>query len=189
MVTYFFPPFGKESVIPGLLLGLQSVPLSPLVIIFLVSSTIAFIDIVTAYFLLWNFYIAKKIPYVGKWIEEFQEYGAERMKEKDWIKRLAFLGVASFVVFPFQGSGGVGASILGRVIGMNKYHAWLSIIIGAFGGCFFIGLVSYYTGGAIIQAFKSSIFTGIGALILVIVGFIILYRFSKARLFPEKEEE
>lgn len=190
MATYFFPPFGKESVIPitiGSLLGLQAIGLSPMVTIFLVSSTIAFIDIVTAYFLLWNFYIAKKIPYIGKWIEEFQEYGAQKMKEREWVKRLAFLGVTSFVMFPFQGSGGVGASILGRVIGMNKYYAWISIIAGAFVGCFFIGIVSYYTGGAIIRAFKSSIFTGVATLILVIAGFIILYRFSKARLLPETE--
>lgn len=190
MFTYFFPPFGKESVIPitiGSLLGLESIYLSPLVTIFLVSSTIAFIDVVTAYFLLWNFYIAKKIPWMGKWIEEFQEYGAQKMKEKEWIKRLAFLGVASFVVFPFQGSGGVGASILGRVIGMNKYHAWISIIMGSFVGCFFIGIVSYYTGGAILRAFRSGIFTGIATLILVVVAFIFLYRFSKSRLFPESE--
>ncbi|MFP4000505.1 MAG: small multi-drug export protein [Thermoplasmata archaeon] len=189
MLTYLIPPLGKESVIPGtigILSGLN-VGLSPFTIIFLVSASIAFVDIVTSYFLLWNFYIAKKIPLVGKWIDRFQKYGAKKMKEKTWIKKLASIGVASFVIFPFQGSGGVGASILGRVIGMNKYHAWLSITVGAFVGCFFIGLIAYFTGGAIISAFQSGIFRGVAALLLVIVVFILVYRFTKSRLIVKTE--
>ncbi len=190
-LTYLFPPAGKESVIPVTIgyLRANSTSLSPATNIFLVSSSIAFVDIVSAYFLLWNFYIAEKIPLVGKWIKKFQEFGAQKMKENKWIKNVAFLGVALFVVFPFQGSGGVGASILGKVVGMDKYRAWLAIVMGSFSGCFFIGVISYYTSGAIISAFKSDVFLGIGSLLLVIVAFIFLYYFSKTRLFPELKEE
>ncbi|MFP4609251.1 MAG: small multi-drug export protein [Candidatus Aenigmatarchaeota archaeon] len=185
ITSYFFPPAGKESVIPitiGILRAKQT-SLSPLANIYIVSTSIAFVDIVSSYFLLWNFYIAEKIPLIGRWIKKFREFGAQKMKEKRWIKKVAFLGVALFVIFPFQGSGGVGASILGRVIGMNKYRAWLAIITGSFIGCFFIGVISYYIGGAIIRAFQSGIFTGIGALVVVIVAFIFLYYFSKRHLF------
>ncbi len=191
ILTYFFPPAGKESVIPGTIFLLQNNHggLPAYLVIFVVAGSIAFVDIVTSYFLLWNFYIAKKIPLIGKWIQNFQDYGAEKMKQKDWIRNLAFLGVAVFVVFPFQGSGGVGGSILGRVIGMNKYRAWLAIITGSFTGCFMIGLLAYYTGGAIVDIFKTDVFAGIGALILVIVAFIFLYHFSKNRLFEEKKDE
>lgn len=186
MLTYLFPPFGKETVIPSAILGLLGTYasiLSPVSVIFLVSASIAFVDVVTSYFLLWNFYIAKKIPLVGKWIEKFQNFGAQKMKEKQWIKNVAFLGVASFVVFPFQGSGGVGASILGRVIGMNKYYAWLSIIIGSFVGCFGIGIISYYTGGAVIRAFRTSITMGLAALILVAIVLILVYKFTRSKFF------
>lgn len=191
MVTYLFPPAGKESVIPVTIGYLRAnyVALSPHATIFLVSSSIAFVDIVSSYFLLWNFYIVEKIPLVGKWIKDFQEFGAQKMKEKEWIKKAAFLGVALFVVFPFQGSGGVGASVLGKVIGMNKYRAWLAIIGGSLVGCSFIGIISYYTGGAVIRAFESDVFLGIGALVLVIVVFIFLYHLLKTRLFPEAKEK
>ena len=190
MSTYFIPPLGKESVIPLLVgeltrRGIYSGP----AIITLVGGTIAFMDIVTAYFLLWNFYIAEEIPFLGEWIKKFEEFGARQMKKKKWISKIAFIGITLFVVFPFQGSGGVGASILGKVMGMNKYSAWVAIIIGAFGGCFLISILSYYVSGAILSAFKSSLFKGIGLLVVVIVVFIFLYYFSKNRMSLTKKGE
>lgn len=184
MFAYFFPPAGKESVIPILVgeLNRRNV-FSPVAIITLVGGSIAFIDVITSYFLLWNFYIAESIPFLGKWIKKFEKFGAQKMKEKRWISKVAFVGVALFVVFPFQGSGGVGGSILGKVIGMDKYHAWLAIMLGSFSGCFFIAYVSYYLSGAIIQAFKSGLFKGIGVMILVAAVFIFLYYFSKNQKF------
>lgn len=182
MFGYFFPPAGKESVIPLAVGALRSkYGLTPVMVITLVATTIAFVDIVTSYFLLWNFYIAEKIPLIGKWIKRFEEFGAQKMKEKEWISHIAFVGVALFVVFPFQGSGGVGASILGKVIGMDKYHAWIAIIIGAFSGCFFISFVSYFLSGAVLSAFKSGVFQGIGVLAIIIVFFIFLYFYFKNR--------
>lgn len=189
--TYFFPPFGKESVIPGTITILMASKynLSAPAIITLVSGSIAFVDVVTSYFLLWNFYIAEKIPFVGKWIKRFEEFGARKMKEKAWISKIAFIGVALFVVFPFQGSGGVGGSILGKVIGMNKYQAWFAIITGSFTGCFMIGIISYYLSGAILHAFKSSIFKGVGIIILVIAVFIFLYYFSKNHVLENDKKK
>ncbi len=189
-VAYFIPPAGKETVIPLTIGALRSqFNLSAPAVITLVSGTIAFMDIITAYFLLWNFYIAESIPLLGKWINKFEEYGAKKMKEKTWISKIAFVGVALFVFFPFQGSGGVGASILGKVIGMNKYQAWFSIITGAFVGCFTLGIISFYLSGAVLDVFKSSIFKGIGVLaILMIIG-LFLYKFSKQYLYGSEKEE
>jgi len=188
MFAYLFPPFGKETVIPTTiftLLGLPSIQLPPALAIFLVSGSVAFVDVVTSYFLLYNFYIAKKIPLLGGWIEKSQAFGAKKMKQNEWIKRLAFYGVAAFVVVPFQGSGGVGASIFGRVLGMNKYYAWISIIVGAFIGSFLIGIVSYYTGGAIIMFFGINVFFLLILVFLTIAVFISLYNFFTTRFFDK----
>lgn len=191
MFAYFFPPAGKESVIPVVVSSLRSNHLSPVVIITLVASTIAYVDIVTSYFLLWNLYIVKKVPVIGKWMIKFETFGAQKMKEKPWVKKLAFAGVALFVIFPFQGSGGVGASILGKVVGMNKYHAWSAIILGSFGGCFLYATISYYLGGAVLDAFDSGLFQGIGMLAVIAVAFIFIYHFTKNhnRTVPNDETE
>ncbi|MFO7792380.1 MAG: small multi-drug export protein [Candidatus Saliniplasma sp.] len=180
MFGYFFPPAGKESVIP-LTVGAINAKgiLTPLTTIVLVAGSIAFVDIVTSYFLLWNFYIAEKIPLIGTWIKKFEKFGAQKMKEKKWISKVAFIGVALFVVFPFQGSGGVGASIVGRVVGLEKFKTWLAIIIGSFIGCTFIAVVSIYLSDAILEAFQTSVFQGIGAIVIVAIIFVLIYYVSK----------
>jgi len=181
MFAYFVPPAGKESVIPLLVGELNRIgAFSPISIVILVGGSIAYLDSVTAYFLLYNFYIAEKIPLLGPWIKRFENFGAQKMKEKPWISKVAFIGVILFVVFPFQGSGGVGGSILGKVIGLDKYRAWAAITIGAFSGCFFIAGISYYLSDAILKAFQTSLFKGIGILAIVIAIFVFLYYFSKS---------
>jgi len=58
--AYFFPPLGKETVIPaGVGLGID-----PLIM----ALSIAFVDIIVALFLMWNYDLAKKIPLIGKFI-------------------------------------------------------------------------------------------------------------------------
>ncbi|MFO8110622.1 MAG: small multi-drug export protein [Thermoplasmata archaeon] len=160
----------------------------PLTTITLVAGTIAYVDVITSYFLLWNLYIVEKIPFIGDWMRKFRDFGAEKMKEKTWIKKVAFVGVALFVVIPFQGSGGVGASILGRVVGMNKYHAWLAIIVGSFSGCFLIASASYYIGNTILKAFDNSMVQGIGILLVLGFIFVFLYFFFKHRNQLEEKE-
>ncbi len=186
LVAYFFPPFGKESVIPVTVVALKNT-LDPVTYVFLVSGSIAFIDIINSYFLMWNFYIVKKIPVLGEWIDDFQTYGARKIEENEWIKRVSFLGVASFVVFPFQGSGGVGASILGRIIGLKKFHAWVAIIIGSLVGCFMLGILSHYMGEAVADAFERNIWAGIGSLVIIIVVFIFFYYIAKTRMFKDSD--
>lgn len=187
MFGYFFPPAGKESVIP-LTVGAINAKgiLTPVTTIVLVAGSIAFVDIVTSYFLLWNFYIAEKIPLIGTWIKKFENFGARKMKEKRWISKVAFIGVALFVMFPFQGSGGVGASIVGKVIGLEKFKAWLAIIAGSFIGCTFIAVVSLYLSDAVLRAFQTSVFQGIGVLVIVFIIFLLVYFVSKNHIKSEK---
>ncbi len=186
--AYFFPPFGKESVIPLVVSELTRQNFyTPLATITLVAGTIAYVDVITSYFLLWNLYIVEKIPVLGDWMRKFRDFGAQTMKEKSWIKKVAFVGVALFVMVPFQGSGGVGASILGRVIGMNKYQAWMAIIVGSFSGCFLIATLSHYLGSMVIDIFESSMVQGIGTLAVLGIIFIILYTFFKHRKKMEVE--
>jgi len=72
MFAYFFPPLGKESIIPiGVSGGEITIPLYNQQIIvtsinpLIMALTIAFIDIVVALFLVWNYDLAEKIPIIG----------------------------------------------------------------------------------------------------------------------------
>ena len=122
---YFFPPLGKESINP-----------------ILMAISIAFVDIVIAMFLVWNYDLAKKIPLLGKFMIKVEEKGRNVENKYGWIKPLRFAGIVIFVMVPFQGSGGLVASIVGRFIGMKPWNTFIAITIGAITGCLLVATFS-----------------------------------------------
>lgn len=184
MTVYFFPPFGKETVIP---LGMsgegfpESVPffnpdtfisLDPL----LIALAIASIDIIVGLFLVWNFDFAKKIPILGKFIMKLERKGHAVLARNKYIEALSFVGVTLFVIVPFQGSGAVGASIIGRAIGMNPYKVWAAIILGAVSGCLMIA----YAFSTFKAIFKANWIIGL-VLLIVIIAFTVAYLVKRRR--------
>lgn len=182
MIAYFFPPLGKESLIPT---GILALHLNPA----LVALSIAFIDIVSGLFLMWNFDLAKKIPILGKWIINFEKTGAQILKKRRWIKRFAFFGLVLFVMFPFQGSGGVGATVLGRIMGFKPLKVWFAVIIGAVSGCLIIAYIAYYMGTALLEVYDIDFvkFLGIIIMFAVIVTLYKAYRKYQKKLFVVRE--
>ena len=144
--------------------------------------SIAFIDIVVALFLVWNYSLAKKIPFIGKFMIKVEEKGKNVEEKYGWIKPLRFIGIMLFVMIPFQGSGGLVGSIVGRLIGMKPCNTFLAISFGAVIGCLLIATFS--------QAFL--IFAEINtALTLILIGIIaiaiIAYIVIKRRRKKQKE--
>lgn len=159
MLMYFFPPFGKESVIPlAIASGLNWM---------LVAFCIATIDVLLGLFMVWNFDRSKRIPLLGRWIVRFQGTGHRLLEKRAWMRELAFLGIVLFVIVPFEGSGGLAASILGRAIGMNRYKVLGAVTIGAYAGCFLIAAFS--------STFLSLFTITVSTLITIFVGLVILY--------------
>ncbi len=130
MTAYVIPPAGKESVIPIAVVA----DVHPA----LAASSIAFIDIVTALFLVWNFDHLKRVPVLGETIANMERRGGILLEEHSRMRRFAFTGIVILVIIPFQGTGAVMASIIGRIIGMNPYKVFIAITIGALVGCFAI---------------------------------------------------
>jgi len=166
ITAYFFPPLGKETVIPtGVGIGIN-----PLIMAF----SIAFVDIIIALFLVWNYDLAKKIPFVGKFMEKVEDLGKSSSDKYRWIKPLRFFGIILFVMVPFQGSGGLVGSIVGRLIGMKPYSTFFAISIGAITGCL---LIAFFA-DAILTVFVTNFLYGalIVIIIFVIAIMFIIYR-------------
>lgn len=164
MGLYFFPPFGKETVIPmGVGAGINPA---------LMAFSIAYVDIVVGLFFALNFDLLKKIPLLGYYIRLVEGRGRKMLRKKDWLRKFAFLGLVLLVMVPFQGSGGVTASVIGRLTGLKPMKVWLSIIIGAVIGTM---IVAYFTTLIIILT-KLNIILGLVTALATIVGFYIIYK-------------
>lgn len=182
LLAYFFPPFGKETIIPlgvgilekGLTIPLVNIYVEPVKINpIIMALAIAYIDIIVALFLVWNYDLAKKIPFVGQFITKIEEKGKNVEENYGWIKPLRFIGIVLFVMVPFQGSGGLVGSIVGRLIGMKPWNIFLAISIGAIVGCIIIALFAQaFLIFIEINTFLTLIFILI-IILIVIVYFII----------------
>jgi uncharacterized membrane protein len=180
LVAYFFPPLGKETVIPlgigvlkeGLTVPLINVQVNPVEINPLsMALAVAFIDIVVALFLVWNYDLAKKIPVIGRFMEKVENIGKTSSDKYAWVKPLRFIGIVLFVMVPFQGSGGLVGSILGRMIGMKPWVTLFAISVGAIVGCL---LIAFFT-EAILSVFVKNFLLGmLIIIILLIIGVMIL---------------
>lgn len=160
---YFFPPLGKETIIPtGVAFGIHPVVL---------ALSIAFVDIVIALFLIWNYDLAKKIPLVGKFMEKVESIGKSSSDKYGWIKPLRFIGIALFVMIPFQGSGGLVGSIVGRLIGMKPWNVFFAISTGSITGCL---LIAYFA-EVILNVFVKNFLLGfLIVAILLVIGIMVL---------------
>ena len=133
MVVYFIPPLGLEGAMP--------VALTSDVPIYLIVIAITFIDLCVGLFLVWNFDLAKKIPGVGWAIRKFEGKTTGIIEKNKWLSTLALIGVALWVMLPFQGSGAFGAALLGKGLGMDPYRVLVGVVIGSFIGALLVALI------------------------------------------------
>ncbi len=178
VAAYFFPPFGKETIIPiGIYGGEIPVPFSTDIMVItpinpvIMALSIAFVDIIVALFLMWNYDLAKQIPFVGKFMQKVEILGKRSSSKYAWITPLRFIGIVLFVMVPFQGSGGLVGSIVGRFIGMKPLNTFFAISLGAIVGC---SLIAFFS-DVLLSVFVQDILFGLLILIiLIVIGFMIL---------------
>lgn len=132
---YFIPPAGKESIIPAAIaLGF---PWQVVCFVF------TYIDMILCLFMLWNFDFICKIPIIGKWIYFIVQNGSDFLSRHQWVERFCFIGLVTFVFVPLQGSGSVGGSILGRILGINPIHIFFAVLTGTILQSYIIGVSMY----------------------------------------------
>jgi len=79
-------------------------------------------------------------------------------------------------MFPFQGSGAVGATIIGRMLGMEPKKIWFAVILGAVIGCFMIAYASAFAITFLLGV--NLLYVALSIVIIAIFVFII-YNYEK----------
>jgi uncharacterized membrane protein len=174
IVAYFIPPSGKESVIPvGIALGVPW---------WFMAATLAVLDVLTALFMILNFSLVLKLPHLGPWIARFLASGKEFMSQRPWIARWRVLGVAFFVFLPLQGTGGVGATLVGMMVGLTPEEILLAVGIGGS-----LEALTFALGSEIIWTLiLTNLALGLAAAFAVILSAVIVYLLFRRK--AEKEQ-
>jgi uncharacterized membrane protein len=173
ITAYFIPPAGKESIIPiAILMGYPW---------WLITSVIFLLDLAVALFVVWNFDLALKIPLIGRLLASGMTVARNYIETQPWLRRISTVGLIFFVFIPFQGTGSMNGSILGRLLGMDTYRVLGCVCIGSLASCLVIALGA----DVIFDVYQENPALGIGLLVLVvvvIVAGVIGWRMRKKRL-------
>ena len=137
MLAYFFPlnPLGRITIVLAAIANLN---------LFFAVLSIVFVDAVSSLFIVWNFGIATKIPFIGKFLLKTEEKGKKALEKYSWVRGLSFIGIVLFVAIPFLGTNAVVGSIVGKIIGMTPARVWIAVLIGSIIGVMVIALPAYY---------------------------------------------
>jgi uncharacterized membrane protein len=163
MIAYFIPPSGKESIIPiGIGLGIPW---------WLMALTLTLLDVITALFMIMNFALMLRVPRLGPWIEKTTATGREFMAERPWMARWRIPGVAFFVMLPLQGTGGVGATVVGLMAGLTPGEILLAVGIGAA-----VESLAFALGWEIVRALVlENLVLGLSVAFAAIIGTILVF--------------
>jgi uncharacterized membrane protein len=68
---------------------------------------------------------------VGPWLRSMHERAAVVLREYPGLRRMAFWGVALFVFLPLPGTGAVGGTFAGQLMGLSRIQTVLAIAVGS----------------------------------------------------------
>ena len=140
-LAYFFPPLGKESIIP---LMLSSAPHKTVKILsfsfsysswppispWIVGSTIVVLDVISSAIIAYNWWFAeviiKNISVLQRGYNWLQKR-AENFKKAKWLDMALLL----FMLIPFQGTGGVSTTIIARLLGLSAHKTVAIVMLGS----------------------------------------------------------
>ncbi len=120
---------GKFAVLFGI--GGDS-PFSP----YELATIVVYMDVTIATLLVLNLPRVYRLKRVGPLVEELAEHGLYMLQRRRWLGRVTFLGVVMFVMFPLTGTGAIGGSIFGRLLGLPALRTLAAIAFGAAVGAY-----------------------------------------------------
>lgn len=158
-----FAVLGKFAILTG--------PINETFTSFELAALVAYMDVSIAVVLVYNLPRLYRMKRFGRTLEDLAEHGLYMLEQRRWLGRVTFFGVIAFVMFPLTGTGAIGGSIFGRLLGLSARRTLAAITLGAsvgsFGIAYFGDFVTSIFTDEVRQSweFKAS---GIAALLLMI---------------------
>ena len=107
---------------------------------FFLAGMVATMDVVTALFIGANMDVLYRLRWAGPRLSALEGNGRRVLQRRPWMRNLAMLGVMLFVTFPLTGTGAIGGTVLGRLVGLRLPRILLGIALGACAGAFGLAL-------------------------------------------------
>ncbi len=100
------------------------------------AALVAYMDVSIATVLVYSLPRLYRVGRIGATLEDLAEHGLYLLERQRWLARVTMVGVIAFVMFPLTGTGAIGGSIFGRLLGLSARRTLVAIATGAMLGSF-----------------------------------------------------
>ncbi|MBM4184171.1 MAG: small multi-drug export protein [Gemmatimonadetes bacterium] len=85
------------------------------------AALVVYIDVATALVIMGGIHVLDRLPIVAKRLAAAGESSGRVLEHNPWMFRAAWVGLALFIAVPFNGTGALVGSILGRLLGLSRF--------------------------------------------------------------------
>lgn len=150
---------------------------------------LTWMDVMVAMFVAFHMSALFRIPFVGSRLEELVSDAQFILARQPWIRRVAFLGLVLFVIFPTSTTGSIGGTIFGRLLGMNRLRVILAILLGSVLGNGIMLLFADQIGNLFGQDSLGLRLAGVGGMAIALFLFERRIKTLKRRYLEEQAEQ
>lgn len=92
---------------------------------------LTYMDFISALFVTFHMGFLFRTPWIGPRVSALVWDGKYLIEKNPWVKRIAFLALILFVIFPSSTTGSIGGSIFGRLLGFGRLITVAGVLIGS----------------------------------------------------------
>ena len=96
---------------------------------------VLYMDLSVAVFVSFHIHFLFGLPVLGEKLQTLAKDGAFVMQAQPWMRRMTFVGLVAFVMFPLAATGSIGGAIFGRLIGLRRRTTFIGVTLGSVLGC------------------------------------------------------
>lgn len=96
---------------------------------------VLYMDMLAAVLISFHMAFMFRLPWVGPKLVALAADGDFVMQSQPWMRRMTFLGLVAFVMFPVAATGSIGGAIFGRLLGLPRPTTFAGVALGSLCGC------------------------------------------------------
>lgn len=153
-----------------------------------VALLVIYMDLTIGVIAVFNIGLLFKIPGFGAKLSELRSFGLLMLRKNPWMGKATFAGTCAFVMFPLSGTGAIGGSLFGQLLGMSRKRTMVAILVGASIGSFGMAALANH----IPKDLSESIWFKVGGLIFILaaVGYLTnLYKKMDPQALKQEQSE
>jgi uncharacterized membrane protein len=152
-----------------------------------IAAVVAYMGALLSFVYAYNLDLLERLPRVGDYVRRARVGAEQSLAAHPWIRRFATAGVALFVLTPLPGSGALGGSVVGRLVGLGPLRTFLATAIASIAVC-----AIYAAAGAPLARWLDAAKVGIVGRLVAVAGLLavvyLMYRLVRrfaAKVPPE----